>query len=334
MNLDEFGYCLLHEPSLCDRRPPSASKGSRETVRRAIRRLDPYLVTLHRFGAEAARKLFAPVGPGLNLTRPLERVEIDEWTIDLMSLFPGITDWVERLPDHECRLLAVEKRADRWMLTLAICATTRCIVGMVLTPSARSSAAIQVLKMILTDKGAWSDAVKTHDGWIQHGVPETLVTDCGVAFRAAEFQRCCADLGIAVQRTVAGVPELRGTVERMFRTISTNLLSHLTGRTFSDVVTKGGLDPADRASLTVDDLAFALVRWVVDVYHNTEHGGLGGETPAQCWRRLTEHYGVCPTPDTQRHGASGRPCGPGSNCSGSWCCGSMRHMICSARIAT
>lgn len=28
MNLDEFGYCLLHEPSLCDRRPPSASKGN------------------------------------------------------------------------------------------------------------------------------------------------------------------------------------------------------------------------------------------------------------------------------------------------------------------
>jgi len=57
---------------------PAVTVPSRETVRRAINNLDPFQVELHRKGIEAARKKFAPVGKGLSLTRPLERVEIDE----------------------------------------------------------------------------------------------------------------------------------------------------------------------------------------------------------------------------------------------------------------
>lgn len=130
-----------------------------------------------------------------------------------------------------------------------------------------------------------------------HGVPELIVTDCGSAYRSEAFQRVCADLGIPHQKTIAGVPELRGRVERMFRTISYDLLPHLTGRTFSDVVSKGDSNPADRATLTTEDLAFAIVRWVVDIYHNKPHQGLGGETPLECWRRLTEIHPVLPPPD-------------------------------------
>lgn len=43
---------------------------SRETVRRAIRNLEPFQVKLHRDGAAAARKMFAPVGKGLLRGRP------------------------------------------------------------------------------------------------------------------------------------------------------------------------------------------------------------------------------------------------------------------------
>lgn len=44
----------------------------------------------------------------------------------------------------------------------------------------------------------------------------------------------------------------------------------------------------------------ALVRWVVDVYHNRPHEGLDGETPANCWNRLVEDFGVQPPPDMRR----------------------------------
>ncbi|SFY45898.1 putative transposase, partial [Paracoccus pantotrophus] len=58
---------------------------SYETVRRAIHMLDPFEVAVARDGVEEARKQFMPVGEGLRLTRPLERVEIDENTIDIIS---------------------------------------------------------------------------------------------------------------------------------------------------------------------------------------------------------------------------------------------------------
>ncbi|MDF2811033.1 MAG: Transposase-like Mu, partial [Microvirga sp.] len=43
-------------------------------------------------------------------------------------------------------------------------------------------------------------------------------------------------------------------------------------------------------------LGKALVRWVVDVYHNEAHAGLGGETPNDAWARLSEEYQVRPPP--------------------------------------
>lgn len=277
---------------------PAISVPSRETVRRAVRSLDPFQVELRRNGSAAARKKFAPVGKGMTLTRPLERVEIDEWDIDLLTILAdtGLLEWFS---DDERKALGLNKRKVRWKLTVAICATTRCILAMIMTPSAKASAAVQTIKMVLADKGSLTTAVKAHSQWHMHGLPEEIVTDCGSAFRSQEFQTVCADLGIAAQRTVAGIPELRGRIERVFRTISVNLLPELAGRTFSSIAEKGDSNPGDRACLSENDLAFVLVRWVVDIYHNTEHGGLDGETPAQCWERLSREHGVTTPPDSR-----------------------------------
>ena len=278
---------------------PSLKCPSRETVRRAVRSLDPFQTEFHRYGPAAARKKFAPVGKGLNLERPLQRVEIDEWDIDLIALLAetGVLEWFS---DDERVALGLAGKKVRWKLTVAMCATTRCILAMVLTPSAKSSAAIQAIKMVLSDKGQLTTAVKAYGGWHMHGVPEEVVTDNGSAFTSEEFQIVCADLGISATRTVAGVPELRGRIERFFRTMGGNLMSELSGRTFSNIVEKGDSDPGERACLTENDLATILVRWVVDVYHNTEHEGLDGETPVQCWDRLTKTFCVTSPPDVDK----------------------------------
>lgn len=67
---------------------PDLVPPSRETVRRAINDLDPFHVHVARYGLASARKKYAPVGKGLELTRPLERVEMDEWEVDLIKLVP------------------------------------------------------------------------------------------------------------------------------------------------------------------------------------------------------------------------------------------------------
>lgn len=278
---------------------PPFNTPSKETVRRAIKRLDPFTVSVEREGLAAARKKFRPVGQGLDVTRPLERVEIDEWTIDIISLLHS-TELIKYLSEEERRELGLDGSKKRWMLTVAICCTTRCIVGMTLTPSAKATAAVQTLQMVVSDKGTWADLVGALGSWDMHGTPETVVTDCGPAFQAEEFRYACSDLGVTAQRAVAGFPELRARIERVFQTMADNLLARLGGRTFGDIITKGDADPEKRAALTVDDLIFALVRWVVDIYHNTAHEGLGGETPVACWRRLTEKWGVQSPPDLRR----------------------------------
>ncbi|EPX76420.1 Mu transposase C-terminal domain-containing protein [Salipiger mucosus] len=278
---------------------PPLRTPSRETVRRAIKALDPFVVKAARDGEDAARKKFRPVGDGLGLTRPLERVEIDEWTVDVITLMRA-TGLYDMMTEAELDAIGLDDSKRRWTLTLAICATTRCILGMVLSPSPKASAAVQVLQMVTTNKGKWSDAVGALSSWDMHGTPEQVVTDCGAAFKSEAFRNACSDLEIVFMRAAAGLPEFRGRGERIFGTIALGLCPRLAGRTFSDVVSKGDADPETRASLTLEDLSFALVRWTVDIYHNTPHSGLGGETPVACWRRLTKEWGVMPPPDMRR----------------------------------
>lgn len=278
---------------------PSLKVPSRETTRRAIRALDPFAVITARYGEAAARKKFKPVLNGLNLTRPLQRVEIDEWEIDLMTLMHS-SGLIDLFTEEERLQLGLDKTTKRWTLTVAICCTTRCIVGMVISTAPKARAAVQVLQMVVSNKGQWADLVGALGHWDMYGIPELIVTDCGVAFKSQAFRFACADLGITKELAIAGCPEVRGTIERVFNTVALDLLPRLSGRTFSDVVSKGDAKPEERAALTFDDLAFVLVRWVVDIYHNTPHRGLDGKTPAETWRRLMGKWGVRPSPDMRR----------------------------------
>ncbi len=272
---------------------------SRETIRLEVKKLDPFEVDIARFGLEEARKRNAPVGKGLELTRPLERVEMDEWTVDLRSLLAKAGIW-SILSDEEIASLGLEEgKKTRWFLTLAICATTRCVLAMKLSrvPSKRS--AMQAIDMIVRDKGIWTDAVDALTPWNMSGTPELIVTDCGSAFIDFDTRVGATDLGIDIDAGPAGMPELRARVERMFGTMASNFAGRFTGRTFSNTVVKGDYDPDARAALSTEDLSEALVRWVVDVYHRSPHRGLDGETPANCWNRLVARYGVAPMPSVE-----------------------------------
>ncbi len=126
----------ISRPSSPRRCPPRAARGlsllrtpSREAVRTAIDQLDPFHVSIARNGLEATRRKMTPVGTWLEVTRPLERVEIDEGQIDLITLMTttGLMD----LLDEEDRLrLGLDGTKQRWWLSVAICAATRCILAM------------------------------------------------------------------------------------------------------------------------------------------------------------------------------------------------------------
>lgn len=272
---------------------------SRMTIRTAIHQLDPFRVKITRDGKDAARRAFSPVGQGNDVERPMQRVEMDEQKIDLISLM-GDSGLLNFLTDEEKQSLGLDDTKKRWWMTVALDVRTRCIVGMTLSRTPTAQSGLRTLEMATRDKGIWANAVGAEDPWDQGGMIGTLVTDCGKQFTGPEFRARAYDLGINVLHTPAAAPWLKPYIERVFRTFSTRLMPRLSGCTFGDVIRRGTSNPDERAALTVDDLCAVLVRWIVDVYHNTPHEGLDRETPSDCWRRLTEQYGVTPPPSLSR----------------------------------
>jgi putative transposase len=271
---------------------------SRKAVRHCIAALDQFQVMVARHGPDEAMKRLRPVGQGLEVARPLERVEIDENTIDLMSIMES-SGMLALLTEEERVAAGLDDSTARWCLVKAIDCRTKIILGMILTCNPRTSAAIACVRMITSNRGAFSDATGAACRWDQYGTPELLVADNGGAFKAARFADACNDVGITFERTIASRPSMRGTIERVFRTCATSLLPRLSGRTFSSVVERADHPSEARACLGPEDLCFALVRWIVDIYHNTPHAGLGGRTPLAQWEadHRDGNYPLRPAPD-------------------------------------
>ena len=207
----------------------------------------------------------------------------------------GLADF---LSDEE--RLAIESAGNkgRWTISAAICTTSKCILALRLSPTGNTiAAALETLDMIVSDKGGFADHVGPLNNWYQCGPPEGIDVDSGSPYRSIAFRVACADLGIELRIGPAGMPQLRGTMERFFTTIGHRLLPRLTGRTFSTIVERGDYDSGARGTLTAEEIAGILVRWIVEEYHNTPHQGLGGQTPKRVWDTLAETTGTRPSPD-------------------------------------
>ncbi|NIX77353.1 Mu transposase C-terminal domain-containing protein [Microvirga terricola] len=268
-------------------RPPSYKRFAEE-----VRSLPEFDVYAGRYGLQAAMKKFAMVANGPDIERPLQRAEIDEWRVNLMTLCTNAA-LHDKLPDD----LKTEIATLRPWICVAMDAASRVILGMKLDVTPTASLAVETLEMVVSPKKPYADAAGALSPCDFYGTPESVVHDQGPSFLSTAFRRAIVDLGTDPDAPPAGLPHLRGRVERLFKTAGTGALAPFTGRTFESVVAKGDYDPQARASLSVEELCQALVRWVVDIYHNTPHAGLGGETPANAWKRLVAKYGVIPPPD-------------------------------------
>ncbi|MFT3688250.1 hypothetical protein [Paenirhodobacter sp.] len=272
-------------------KPPLPVPSAR-TVRRRIKALDPFEVVAQRKGIDAARREFGFYEDGIGADYPLQRIEMDEWQIDLCSLL-GESGALDGLSPEDRAKFEVGRR---WLYVALDCAT-RCVLGfrIVVTPNADD--AIRTLNLITQDKTPIAGAAGCESAWDHCGGIGILVTDQGSAFAAEKFRLTVADLGASYEAPPAGVPKLRARIERIFRTFGLQLAPMLIGRTFSNPVERGDYPSEQWAALTDDELAQILTLFIVDIYHNTPHAGLKGETPANAWKRLSAEQGVTPPPD-------------------------------------
>ena len=271
---------------------------SDRTVRRRIKALDPFEVVAQRKGIEAARRKFGFYEEGLPANYPLQRVEMDEWQIDISSLL-GESGALDCLRPEDRAKFEVGRR---WIYVAIDCAT-RCILGFRIVATPNAEDAIRTLNLITQDKTPIAEAAGCESRWDQAGGIGVLVTDQGSAFAAEVFRMAVADLGATYEAPPAGVPKLRARIERLFRTFGQQLAPMLIGRTFGNPVERGDYPSEQWASLTDDELAEIFTLFIVDIYHNTPHAGLMGETPANAWKRLSAEQGVTPPPDANHRRA-------------------------------
>lgn len=265
----------------------------KKAITKALKAMDPYPVYARRWGIAAANREFRLSGLGLAEEIPLRRIEIDTWTVDAETLFT--TTAVAEMMDPE---LIRQLPHGRRSVIVAIDVATRCVVGIKVCAEANAREATAVIEQITRDKTAIGHACNAIGNWNQCGAPFEVIHDNGAEFIGPEFETCLSDLRVNRMTGPAGVPFLRGTIERIFRTFTTELMPLITARTFESIRAKGDSKPGDLAALTDDELTMILVLFIVDVYHKRPHRSLFGETPEDCWNRLVSQtdVGVSPPP--------------------------------------
>ena len=96
----------------------------------------------------------------------------------------------------------------------------------------------------------------------KRGLPRRLYVDNGSAFRTHQLRYGCARLGIALLHSRPGVPEGRGKIERLYRTVRSQLMPLLSNAT------------------SLQELNAGLSRWVEQDYHQRKHSSTA-QTPLE-----------------------------------------------------
>jgi putative transposase len=119
---------------------------------------------------------------------------------------------------------------------------------------------------------------KTDPAWPVCGLPAVLYSDHGADFTSTHIVQVCADLRVQLIHSTPGHPRGRGKVERLFGTITTELLPTLPGH-----IPHGNRGrPVTPPALTLSELDIAVGRYIVDTYHRRTHPETG-QAPVDRW---------------------------------------------------
>lgn len=113
----------------------------------------------------------------------------------------------------------------------------------------------------------------------KRGLPRRLYTDNGSAFRTHQLRYGCAQLGIALLHSQPGVPEGRGKIERLYRTIRSQVMPLLVEAT------------------SLEQMNETLFAWIEKEYHTRRHTSTS-MSPLE--RYLAQLHAIRPAPEDLR----------------------------------
>jgi len=261
----------LHSLSATPFVPPSE-----RTVYRMLARADLYEMTALKEGKASADRRFRVGKAGVKTTRILERIEIDHTPLDLF-----LVDERTWLP------------LGRPTLTMAIESFSRMPWGYNLSFGSPSAAAvIGALRHGILPKTPTEIAIKdlaVEHRWPTYGLPETVVADNGLEFHGIDLEGLAFDLGFRLEFCPKRQPRFKGIIERYLKTINYHFTHQLPGVSFARFHQRGDYDPQKFALMTLAEFKHLFEKWVVDVYAQSRHKGIG-TTPWHRWHEgLTAH---------------------------------------------
>jgi len=248
--------------------PPASA-----TVYRWLNNLCRKVVDEARLGKAQTERALRTVTGTVKVEDLLQRVEIDHTPIDLLVVC------------KETRMVL-----GRPWLTLVLDRKSRMILGFYISfhaPSAYS--VLYALRMAILPKEALVAAIDgIRSPWPARGIPRLLVLDNGMELHSDALEKFTLEAAIEIQYCGAANPEMKGAVERMFRTLSHDLFHQMPGTVFHCVAARGDYPSEKLAAIDINVLTNVLIKWIVDVYHCTPHRGreMKGRTPLAVWQEL------------------------------------------------
>ena len=235
-------------------------------MRNRILAIDVRVTTRARFGRNAAKRHSALRGTLPGADYPWSIVHVDHTEMGIIV--------VDRVLRRSIR---------RAHITIAEDAATRVVVGFYVSLEAPSQFSTGLcLVNAMMPKEQWMAARGIRGDWPVWGKPKIIHTDNGDGFRGETLQRACKELDIEQHFRRIGHPEDGGRVERLIGTIEREL-SKLPGATFSNPQQRGEYDSEKEAVMTLDELETWIGNFIVNIYHQRPHRGLGGKSPIQAW---------------------------------------------------
>ena len=242
---------------------------TRNFVKRIIDAMPAFDVSVARNGRSAAIKEFNSVKRHRTTSAPLERVEIDHTPLDIFILDENGNGF------------------GRAYATVCVDDYTRCILGLHISVEPPSYLTVaKCLKNAFLPKVNLKEEYPeiVHD-WDCYGVMRELVVDNATEFHSASLEKVCADLGVEIHFSPFEQAWFKGKIERAVGSMNRAVAHGIPGTTFSNIFDKGDYDPQKHAVLRYSTLQLIARKWVVDVYHQKPHKGLGDVPPAVVWQK-------------------------------------------------
>ena len=238
---------------------------SRSSIVKRVEALNMERVFRARRGKRAADREFSQSNRMDYPKIPLEEIQIDATKVDLI-----VVDENDSLP------------LGRPTLMFAMDLSTRYPLGYYLGFEPEGYLpVIETLYQSILPKSDLTERYGTANEWLAYGIPHTLHVDNSKAFRGRALEDACLELGIVLKHGRPRAPHLRGAIERVFGTL--NILFHsIPGTTFSNIMSRDDYPSGKLACVSLQALEEMLVKYLIDIYAQSHHRGLG-DIPARRW---------------------------------------------------